>query len=211
MAAKTRSVARRLVQDAPLRDLVIRCAGTFFNLTLGVFNLALAYIHNSLWNYAMACYFAVLTFMGSCVAVCMKQPGKHPARRVFRVSAAFLCALAIAFGVLVGVCIGQRHSERLPEIVMIAMAAFTFATTGVAVVDATRIHNGSPLQQVIARVTVAGAVGALLVLEIQMLGTFGDPAGRLAFVIETISGAVAVLIVFLMGLSLFRRANLLDS
>ena len=209
MAAKTRAVAQRLVRDAPLRDLVIRCAGTFLNMVLAIFNLLIACGNNSLWNYAMAGYFAVLTFMGSCVAVCMKRPGQQPIRRVFRVSAVFLCALAVAFGMLMGVCISQRHSERLPQIFMILMAAFTFATTGMAVVDVVRIRNGSPLQQVIAHVNIAGAVGALLVLEIQMLGTFGNPAGQLAFVIEAISGAVAVLIVFLMGCSLFWRANAL--
>ena len=210
MAAKTRDAVRRIAQDTPLRDLVLRCAGTFFNLMLAVFNAVVANSQNSLWNHAMAGYFVVLTYMGSCVAVCMKHPDRHPARRVLRVSAFFLCALAIALGVLMGVCIGQHHSEQLPEIIMIVMAAFTFGTTAVAVMDATRTHNGSPLQQVIARVSIAGAIGAMLVLEIQMLGTFGDPAGQLAFTIEAISGVVAVAVVFLMGLSLFRHANILS-
>ena len=210
MAAKTCDAVRRIAQDAPLRDLALRCAGTFLNFALAVFNAVVAQIQSSLWNHVMAGYFVVLTFLGSWVAMCMKRPDRYSARSVLYVCSFFMCALAIALGVLMGVCIGQHHSEQLPEILMIAMAAFTFGTTAVAVMDATRTHNGLPLQQVIARVSIAGAVGAVLVLEIQMLGTFGDPAGQLAFTIEAISGVVAVAVVFLMGLSLFRHANILS-
>lgn len=206
MAAKTRALATRLVRDEPFRDLVIRCAGTFFNLVLVVFNVVMAQGKSSLWNHAMAGYFCVLTILGSYIAICMQHPKQHSAHRILRTCGFCLCALAIAFGVLMGVCIGEQHSERLNEIMVIALATLTFATTTIAVVDATRIHNGSPMQQAIARVSVASAIGALLVLEIQMLGTFGDPTSQLAFVIEAISGAVAVLLVLLMGFSLLRKS-----
>ena len=189
---------------------MIRCAGTFFNLVLTIFNAVIAQSQNSLWNHAIAGYFAVLTIMGSVVIICMQHPDRHSARLVLTICALCFGALAIALGVLMAVCISQRHSERLPEFMMIALAAFTFGTTAMAVVDATRLHNGSPMQQVIARTSIAGAVGALLVLEIQMLGTFGDPSGQLAFVIEAISGAVGVIIVLLMSGSLLKRARQIE-
>ena len=211
MNVKIDDLRRRLVRDAPYRDLVIRCAGTFFNLALAVFNAVLAQMQHSLWNHAMAGYFAVLTIMGSIVAVCMRHSERYSARRILVLNGVCFIALAIALGVLMGVCAGQRHREQLPEFVMILMAAITFGMTVIGVVDATRIHGGSPLQQVIARVTIAGSVGALLVLEIQMLGTFGNPEGQLAFTIEVVSGAVAVLIVLLMGGSLLMRASAMES
>ena len=195
------------MQNVTFRDLVIRCAGTFFNLVLVVFNAVLAQAQNSLWNHAMAGYFAVLTIMGSIVAVCVRHSERISARRILVINGVCFIALAIALGVLMGVCVGQRERVRLPEVAMILMAAFTFGTTVVAVIDATKIHNGTPLQQVVARVSIASSIGALLVLEIQMLGTFGDPAGQLAFHIEVISGAVAVPLVLLMGGSLLRRAS----
>ena len=195
------------MQNVTFRDLVIRCAGTFFNLVLVVFNAVLARAQNSLWNHAMAGYFAVLTIMGSIVAVCVRHSERISARRILVINGVCFIALAIALGVLMGVCVGQRERVQLPEAAMILMAAFTFGTTVVAVIDATRIHNGTPLQQVIARVSIASA---LLVLEIQMLGTFGDPAGQLAFNIEVISGAVAVPLVLLMGGSLLRRAGAIE-
>ncbi len=211
MAAKIRTLKQRLLQDASFRELVTRCAGTFFNLVLTIFNAVLAQVQHSLWNHVMAGYFAVLTIMGSIVAVYMRHSERYSARRMLAVNGIFFIALAIALGVLMGVCVGQRHREQLPQVIMILMAAITFCMTIMGVVDATRMHNGSPLQQVIARVTIAGSIGALLVLEIQMLGTFGDPAGQLAFTIEVISGVVAVLIVLLMGCSLLRRAGSIES
>ena len=210
MAAKIHALKRRLMQDVTFRDLVTRCAGTFLNLVLVVFNAVLAQAQNSLWNHAMAGYFAVLTIMGSIVAVCMRHSERISARRILAINGVCFIALAIALGVLMGVCVGQRERVQLPEAAMILMAAFTFGTTVVAVIDATRIHNGTPLQQVIARVSIASSIGALLVLEIQMLGTFGDPAGQLAFNIEVISGAVAVPLVLLMGGSLLRRAGAIE-
>ena len=210
MNVKIDDLRRRLVRDAPYRDLVIRCAGTFFNLALAVFNAVLAQMQHSLWNHAMAGYFAVLTIMGSIVAVCVRHSERISARRILAINGVCFIALAIALGVLMGVCVGQRERVRLPEVAMILMAAFTFGTTVVAVIDATKIHNGTTLQQVVARVSIASSIGALLVLEIQMLGTFGDPAGQLAFIIEVISGAVAVSLVLLMGGSLLRRAGAIE-
>ena len=172
MAAKIHALKRRLMQDVTFRDLVIRCAGTFFNLVLVVFNAVLAQAQNSLWNHAMAGYFAVLTIMGSIVAVCVRHSERIPARRILAINGIFFTALAIALGVLMGVCVGQRERVQLPEIAMILMAAFTFG---------------------------------------QMLGTFGDPTGQLAFNIEVISGAVAVPLVLLMGGSLLRRAGAIES
>ncbi len=206
MSKDPSALVRQLAQDDPLRDLVIRCASTFLNLVLAVFNVVVAQSQHSLWGYAMAGYFGVLTVMGSFVAVCMRHAERYPVRRILRFCAICFGALAIALGVLMAVCVSQQRREEIPQIMMIAMATLTFCTTGMAIADATRLHNGTPLEQIIARVSIASAVGAMLVLEIQMLGTFGDPSGKLAFVLETASGAVAVIIVLLMSGSLLKRA-----
>ena len=100
-------------------------------------------------------------------------------------------------------CIADGHNDVFPEPAMIALAAFTFYNVIVAIINATKSRKGDLRQQTLLRVSIAGAIGALLVLEMQMLGTYAYLTDHQATVImEAVSGFVGALLVLLMGCSL---------
>ena len=193
----------RLLHDPPFANLVMLCAGAFGNLALAVFNAVQWLMNPSLWSGAMTIYFIALVIMSSLVAASTGSQGKLPWRVVAAVCGVTLVALAAIVAVIMYLCITEDHDMSLPEFAMIALAAFTFYNAVVAIVTATKTRKGDLREQTLLRVSIAGVIGALLILEMQMFGTYADLAGPQVVVItEAVSGGIGVLLVLLMGFSL---------
>jgi hypothetical protein len=108
-------------------------------------------------------------------------------------------------------CIVEGHNAALPEIAMIGVAAFTFYNVATAAITATRTRRGNLRQQTMLRVSVAGTIGAMLMLEMQMFGTYARLATpQLVAVMETVTGGVGALLVLLMGCSLLSKLRRVD-
>ena len=193
---------RQFMKAAPL------CGGAAMNFALAVFNGVVGFSQPSLWTLSMAAYFAVLCLMGSYVAVCTLKPERHSAQSAMAVCGACIIILAASIAFLKYVTISESHNEELHPIVMIGMAAFTFATVAIAIVDATKARKGNGYQQAFLRISIASMLGAMMVLENQMLGTFAEPCeAATTFAIEAASGAAVVLLLLLMGVSLIRKSR----
>ncbi len=196
----------RFLHDPPFADLVILCAGAFGNLAFAVFNGVLWRMNSSMWLEAMTIYFVALVIMSSLVAASTGSGGKLPWRVTAAVCGLTLVALAVIVAVIMCLCIVEGHNDALPEFAMIAVAVFTFYNVIVAIVNATKTMRGDLRQQTLLRVSLAGAIGALLMLEMQMFGTYADLADPLLVVVmEAISGGVGVLLVLMMGCSLLAK------
>lgn len=92
------------------------------------------------------------------------------------------------------------------EFAILALAAFTFYNAVVAIVTATKTMKGNLPQQTLLRVSMAGTIGALLILEMQMFGTYASLADPQPIVVmEAVSGAVGALLLLLMVCSLIAK------
>ena len=195
-----------LLRSQPFADLVKLCADAFGNLALAVFNGVLCLMGPSLWLGAMTIYFVALVIMSSLVAASTGRNGKLSWQVVAAACGAMLIALAVIVAIIMYLCIAEGHNDVLPEIAMIAMAVFTFYNVIVAIVNATKMRKGDLRQQTLLRVSIAGAIGALLILEMQMFGTYADLADSQIIVItEAISGGVGTLLLLMMGCSLISK------
>ena len=104
--------------------------------------------------------------------------------------------------------IGESHYEVLHPYVMVFLAAFTFVTAAIAIADAFKARNGNSYQQAFLRISIASMLGTMIILEMQMLGTFAGPAdASTAFAIEVASGAAFVLLLLVMGVSLIAKSR----
>ena len=147
----------------------------------------------------MTIYFVALVVMNSLVAASTGSDG----RLSWRVVAAACGATLVAIMYL---CIVDGHNDVLPEFAIIALAAFTFYNAIVAIVIATKTRKGDLRQQTLLRVSIAGSIGALLILEMQMFGTYADLATpQLVMTTEAISGGIGALLLLLMGFSLILK------
>lgn len=119
-----------------------------------------------------------------------------------------IIVLAVAIAFIMYRVIGDLCNDVFHPFATIALAAFTFATAAKAIFDATKARHGDSHQQAFLRISVASMLGALMMLEQQMLGTFGELTDTLtATTIEGVSGAVVVLLLLAMGVSLLAKAR----
>ena len=190
----------RFKHDQDFANLVTLCAGAFGNLALMVFNAVMWVIDPSSWTATLTVYFFALVIMSSLVAASTGDESKLPWRVVAWACGVMLVVLAIIVAVMMYICIDTMHNDVLPEIAMIALAAFTFYNAVVAIITATKTRKGDLRQQTLLRVSLAGVIGALLMLEMQMFGTYADLADpQLVVVMEAISGGVGAVLVLSMG------------
>ena len=196
----------RYLHDPPFANLVTLCADSFGNFAFVVFNAVLCLMNPSPWAATMIVYFAALVIMSSLVAAGTGSNGKLKWRVVAAVCGATLIALAIIVAVMMYLCVADRHNDALPEIAMIALAAFTFYNAIVAIINATKARKGDLRQQTLLRVSIAGTIGAVLMLEMQMLGTYASLTDlQTTMILEAVSGGVGTLLVLLMGCSLIAK------
>ena len=195
-------VVDRFLHDQSFADLVTLCLGAFGNLVFVVFEAVLWWMDPSPWYGAMTIYFAAPVVMGSLVAASTGSNGKLSWRTVAGACGVTLIALAVIVAVIMYMCIVNGYVDPPPEFLVIAIAAFTFYNAIVAIINATKTRKGDLRQQTLLRVSIAGTIGALLMLEMQMLGTYAaltDP--QTTMLLEAISGGVGTLLVLLMGCS----------
>jgi hypothetical protein len=184
------------------------CIGAIVNAVLAIFNGVVGFSQSLLWEQSMAVYFAILCFMGSYVAACSIKPERHSERNVMMVCGISIIVLAVSIAFVKYLIIGESHKEAYHPYVMIFLAAFTFATAAIAIADAFKARNGNGYQQAFLRVSIASMLGAMMILEMQMLSTFAGPAdASAAFAIEVASGAAFVLLLLLMGVSLIAKSR----
>ena len=201
-------VVDRFLHDQSFADLVTLCLGAFGNLVFVVFEAVLWWMDPSPWYGAMTIYFAALVVMGSLVAASTGSNGKLSWRTVAGACGVTLIALAVILAVIMYLCVVNGYVDPPPEFLVIAIAAFTFYNAIVAIITATKTRKGDLRQQTMLRVSIASTIGALLILEMQMFGTYAAIADPMVvFVTEAISGGVGALLLVLMGCSLLRKLH----
>ena len=205
---KSRSLTDLTLRNRQFMKVAPRCIGAISNASLALLNGMVGFSQPSLWEQTLAGYFAILCFMGSFVVACSVKPDRHSERTVMIVCGIAIIVLAAAIAFVKYLIIGESHQEPYPPIVMLFFVTFAFITAAITIVDAFKARNGNGYQQAILRISIASMLGAMTITEMQMLSTFGTPADAFAaFGIETASGAVFVLLLLLMGISLIAKAR----
>lgn len=207
---KHRTLVDLTLRNERFKRVVLLCIGPALNSVLAIFNGIVAISQGSPWAGTLSGYFAVLCFMGSYVAACSIKPKENSARTVLTVCGVSIIILAMAITFIKCQVVGNSTNETLHPFAMIALAAFTFATAVTTIINATKARHGDSYRQAFLRISVASMLGALMMLEQQMLGTFGeitDTSADTIIAIETASGAVVVLVLVAMGISLLAKAR----
>lgn len=204
---------RRFREDARWRyrrglQLSLLC-----NFAYACMQLGLAIFHGSLWFWAFALYYFLLVAMR---LLLLREERRYPdgAQAEKQLFAYRFCAYCLAFmtlslGVIVGYITLQGRELPHHPITTIAMAAYTFFCVGVAIVGMLRNRRArTPLRAAAKAVSLTAALVSLLVLEVAMISTFGDPRAWLfRRVITTLSGAMLLLFVFGMALAMLYGAR----
>ncbi len=194
---------RRWRGDLRLRTNVTLTGNVLWNGAYALLQLGLGVYHRSPWFYSLAAYYACLAFMRFFLVrqTLRHRPGAQMRQelRWYRICGWTFLVMNLALSAMMLYRIRENRGVRHHEITTIAMAAYTFASLTMAIVNAVKFRrHPSPAVSAAKAISLASAVVSLLTLENTMLLTFGGeemtPKTQLLFLAIS-GGAVAALIV----------------
>lgn len=177
------------------------------------FQLGLGIWHQALWYYVLASYYALLLIIRLPLAHRISRGGIgrdiEAEYRLYRRCGAVLAVMHIALAAMVFYIVHQGRGFFHHRITTIAIAAYTFFSLTLALVNLVRYRKfHSPLLSAAKAVSLAAALVSMLTLETAMLNAFGS-AEEAAFrrAMTASSGGVICLLILGMGLFMIAKAN----
>lgn len=214
---KKRSQARNLDdwQQESLHQSTKRSLRTSLgiNLLYMLLQLGSGCYYQSNWFYTLAGYYALLAAIRFFLLkeTLKEAPGENTFMEYlhYRLCGIILLLINIALAVMVTYIVWQNPIQAYNEILTIAMAAHTFYSMTVSVLDVLKYrHHESPVILAAKSVSLATALVSLLSLENVMLVTFSS-GNDLMFrqIMTTITGAVVCLLVLAMAIYMIVRST----
>lgn len=178
-----------------------------YNALYALFLLALGLRHHSAWFYAMAGYYFLLALMRLMLGRHLRAsvPGKDLRGEwcKYRLCGAGLVPMNLALSVFVFYYVRHLRPTTHHEITVIAMAAYTFLSLTMAIVNIVRYRRyASPVCSAAKALSLASACISMLSLENAMLTAF-SAADETLFrqIMLGASGAVAAMVI--LGIALY--------
>lgn len=196
-------LARRWIRDRRFRISVTLIGTLVWNGIYAFFQLGLGIYHHSLWFYALSVYYASLALMRLSLAhyTVHHEPGQWLRREfgLYRACGAVFLVMNLALTVIIFYMVFQGRTLRHHEITTISLAAHTFTTLTMSIVNVIKYRRlGSPVFSASKDISLAAALVSMLTLESTMLVTFNNgsltPFARKLF-LGLSGGAVSLFIV----------------
>ena len=178
---KENPLLRRWFSDVQLRVRVTLGANALWNTAYGALQLGLGIYHRSTWFYTLAGYYGCLGILRLILMIytlAHKEETDYgrELRHYRRCGWAFL-VLNIALSARLFLLLAENRLVRHHEITTIAMAAYTFLSLTMAIVNVIRYRKyQSPVFSASKAISLASALVSVLTLESTMLVTFGNEA-----------------------------------
>lgn len=171
--------ARRWINDEHLRVNVSLYGSFLFNISYAVFQLCLGIYHSSIWFYSMAGYYTSLAVMRLFLVRYTRKyrPGENMQVELlkYRNSGRILLVMSFALSVMIFCMVYLDRTSVHHEITTITMAAYTFTSFTVAIVNIVKYRKyNSPVYSASKAISLVAACVSMLTLESTMLTTFQD-------------------------------------
>ncbi len=188
----------RYSSDIHLRVKISLYFSLAINAVYGIFQLALGIYHTSIWYYSMAAYYMLLTLMRLFLLSHTKKylPCEQIKTEIikYRMCGAGLLTISLILSAIMFFIVEQGKAFEHGQITTIAIAAFTFITLTVAIINQIKYRKyNSPVFSASKIISLISALVSMITLEATMLTTFGSADGvtRKAFLMFS-SAAVSI-------------------
>lgn len=200
--------------DLRLRINVTLSGSVVWNGAYAVLQLGIGLYHRSAWFMSMGVYYALLAGIRfSLVRYTLRHvPGEEPEKELRRYRAcgwAFLMMNLALTGMMLYM-LRDGRTMRHHEITTIAMAAYTFTSLVMAVVNVFRYRRyNSPAMSAAKAVSLAAACVSMLTLENVMLGTFSGAGmeAQTKTLFLALGGGVVYGFIIVMAMYMIVQAN----
>lgn len=199
--------------DAGLRVKLSLYGSLAMNCAYALMQLWLGFVNHSVWFYALSGYYVLL---GVTRFFLLKEArknrfGQDKGReyRLYRLCGVLLAVMNLVLGAIVFYIVVQNRGFRYHPILTIAMAAYTFFSFTLAIVNMVRYRKyESPVMSAAKAVNFAAALVSMLSLETAMLTAFGQEQDAFFRQVMTAgTGFAVVLAVLVMAVYMIARAT----
>ncbi len=212
MARRPAALAKALRERRSLRIMALGACSLAVNAVYAAANCALGVLQRSFWFITLGAYYLILSVLRFSVIYWYHRTGREESCAaepfLFRLSGVLLMLLA---WVLAGSSyLSARFDVARPhhQIIMIAMAAYTFTKIVLATINAVNARRRTqPLLTILRNIGSADALAAMFSLQRSMLVSFGgmEPEGIL--LLNAATGGVVCIAIFCIGIYMTATAG----
>lgn len=204
---------KRWLTDVHLRTNVILSGNVVWNGAYAALQLGLGVYHKSAWFYSLALYYASLALMRFFLVryTLRHKPGEKMREEWHRcrICGWIFLVLNMALTVMIFHMIYRNRTVKHHEITTIAMAAYTFTSLTLAILNVIQYRKyNSPAFSASKAISLTSACVSMLTLEGTMLATFGTDMERgIQQLFLGLSGAAISAFILVMAIYLISRSN----
>lgn len=205
--------ARRWQDDDRLRVNLSLTGSLAWNTAYGLLQLWLGYDHHTFWFYSLAGYYISLAIMRFFLAAHTRKfkPGEKMKTELIKYRACgwIFLVMNLALSLMIFFMVYWNRTFVHHEITTIAMAAYTFTSFTMAVVNIVKYRKyNSPVYSASKVISLAAACVSLLTLESTMLTTFGqENSVQFRQVMLAATGIAIVLFIIVMAIYMIVQSN----
>ena len=199
---------RRWLDDTRLRVNVSLYGSLIWNTAYAVFQLGLGFWHHSFWFFSLAGYYISLAVMRFFLVRCTSKHMKGEKMREefikYRACGIVFLVMNLALSLMIFFMVYWDKTFHHHEITTIAMAAYTFTSLALAIVNTVKYRKyNSPVYSASKAISLAAACVSMLTLESTMLTTFHDGSMDLTSRRIMLGASGGVISVFIIAMAIF--------
>ncbi len=191
------------LNDTRLRVNVSMYGSLALNTIYGIFQLWLGIYHHTFWFCSLGAYYVCLAFMrfGLVRHTSKYKPGEkmYAELKKYRATGWVFLVLNLALTLMIFFMVYWNRTFKHHEITTIAMAAYTFTTLTLAIINVIKYRKyNSPVLSAGKAISLTAGFVSILTLESTMLTTFNDGSMDLLtrrLFLALSGGAISVLII----------------
>ncbi len=200
--------------DKRQRSILTTRFGLFVNIAYGIFYGVFGIHTHSWWFLTLAAYYILLSVMKYAIVFYeRKHRGENAEneRRIKRFVGVLLLVLTLDMIGTVILSVAQGRGTKRHEIVMIAIATYSFAKITFAIVNFCKtLKDKSPLMVTVRCISLANAFVSIFALQRSMLVTFDGMSEQNVRLMNILTGIGVCVVLWVLGLYLLRKEKRLD-
>ena len=205
------------LKDTRLRVNVSMYSSLIWNSIYGIFQLWLGFYHHTFWFYSLGAYYICLAIMrfGLVRYTSKHKPGEkmHTELVKYRATGWIFLILNLALSLMIFFMVYWNRTFEHHEITTIAMAAYTFTTLTLAIINVIKYRKyNSPVLSAGKAISLTAGLVSILTLESTMLTTFNDGSMDLLtrrLFLALSGGAISALIITMAIYMIVRSTKLI--
>lgn len=209
-------IANMLIQDYQLRTVITALPGLGMNLIFAVFNAVIGIIDRSAWHGSLSAYYILLCAMRFISVMYAKRiyidkkemKAEQRELKVYKNCGIMLSVMSIALMGAVIMLVMGFGGKSYPEVVAIAVAAYTFYKFTMSIFNMVKARKENSLLLITLRyIGYSEALVAMLSLQTALLDAFGQGSKELIPIMNAATGAAVCLIALFLGIYMVHDAK----